>query len=221
MPTWSNKLPPVGKHQGYDLRRTPTSGSLHAIITCETLHVCDTHFWHGRTTPCERLVNEAGKTIDDSHCPGCLDKQAWRTHAYVSAFDAKSHEHFIFECTAIAAKPLEDYFQAASTLRGCIIHADRPKGHKNAKVVIVTGTANPQKITLPTPPDVIRALAVIWRLPASALPIAPTEPGAPTIRPNHNRLKQMREQPDNAMNPLPMSEILKQNGHKPKQEVVA
>ena len=54
MPTWSTELPSVQKHMGYDLRRTPPAAPLHAICTCTDLLVCDTHFWGGRTLPCER-----------------------------------------------------------------------------------------------------------------------------------------------------------------------
>ena len=71
MPTWRTELPPEGKNRGYDLKRTPTSAPLIAIITSTDLLVCDTHYWHGRTTPCERQCNAEGRTIDDTQCPAC------------------------------------------------------------------------------------------------------------------------------------------------------
>lgn len=199
MPNFTHSLPKQAKHQGYDLKRTPTSSALTAIITCHDLLVCDTHYWNGRTSPCERLTNEEGKTVDNTPCPACLAKQPHRTHVYVSAFMAKTHEHIIFECTANAAKPLEEYRQAATTLRGCIMNAQRPKGTPNAKVVITTNTANLTKINLPQPPDLIRALAVIWRLPRTALNIVNTEPGPSTIRPGGSILDDMRSQPNDAL----------------------
>ena len=198
MPTFSNDLPPQGKHQGYDLRRTPASRPMQAIVTCENLLVCDTHFWHGRTQPCERLVNAEGKTTDDTPCPACVDKQSWRTHVYLSAFDNRTHEHFIFECTANAAKPLAEYFAATGTLRGCIIYASRPKAGPNSKVVIVTNSANLTKTPLPNPPDLIRALAVIWRLPKTALPPERESADRSRVRPHPDDLRSMRNQPDNA-----------------------
>lgn len=212
MPTWSNKLPPVGKHHGFDLRRTPPASKLQAIITCEDILVCDTHYWHGRTTPCERITNDDGKTIDDSTCAACQEKQAWRTHVYVSAFDAKTREHFIFECTANAAKAFVDYRDSAPTLRGCLFNATRPKCAPNSKVVIETTTANLSRVTIPNPPDLARALAVIWRLPQSALPVEtpPFEP--PTIKPAAEPLARMRNQTDNAADPLPVGDILRSNG---------
>jgi hypothetical protein len=215
MPNWSTQLPPAQKHQGFDLRRTPTSSSLQAICTCENLLVCDTHFWHGRTTPCERITNEKGKTVDDSTCPACLQKQAWRTHVYVSAFDPRTHQHFIFECTDIAAKPFAEYIDGNGTLRGCSFYANRPKATPNGKVIILTNTVNQARTPLPTAPDVKHALAVIWRLPAKSLEECPTEPKATIIRPNPQILKEMKTQPDNAgRRQQLLDQLTKDNGSK-------
>jgi len=221
MPTFTNRLPEIGKHQGFDLRRTPATASLQAIITCEEMVVCDTHFWHGRTLPCEREVNENGKTVDDTACPACIDKQSYRTHVYVSAFDPKTREHVIFECTATAAKPLEEYFQVTKTLRGCVIFASRPKQGKNSKVAIQTNTVNPLKVPLPQPPDVIRALSIIWRLPKTSLPVEEKPFKAPQIRPDRLGLDKMRNQPDNAADPPLIGELLSRhpNGQRQKSDV--
>lgn len=221
MPTYRTTLPSVKRHQGFDLRRTPTTGAIHAICTCDNLIVCDTHFWHGRTTPCERITNEEGATIDDSPCPACREKLSYRTHAYVSCFDAKSHEHFIFECTDHAARPLQDYFVANTTLRGCIFNATRPKGTPNGKVVIQTNTANLQRVILPQPPDLIMALAVIWRLPLTGLATdkAPNNTSRVSTRPAP--MRRMKEQPDNAAEPLSMAEILGQPNGKQRKHATA
>ena len=224
MPTWRKELPPEGKNHGYDLRRTPTNGSLIAIITCEELLVCDTHYWHGRTMPCERECNNEGRTIDDTHCPACVEKAAWRTHVYVSAFDAKKREHFIFECTTHAAKTLQEYRDAAGTLRGCILNACRPKGTPNGKVSILTHAADLSKCSPPAAPNIPDALAVIWRLPRTALAEQVEKidgmkrngqgrPSAAHVRTRGAALKEMREQPDNACDPPTMGDIMKDNGH--------
>ena len=213
MPNWRNELPPEGKNHGYDLRRTPTNGNLIAIITCTDLLVCDTHYWHGRTTPCERECNNHGQTIDDSHCPACLEKAAWRTHVYVSAFDNKKREHFIFECTTHAAKTLQEYQDAAGTLRGCILNACRPKGTPNGKVAILTHAADLSKSPLPAAPNIPDALAVIWRLPRTACEEQPHKYSPTSLRVDANRLKKMRQQPDNACDPPSIGDIVKGNGH--------
>jgi len=213
VPTFTNSLPKVSKHHGYDLRRTPLGKPLTAIVTCESLLCCDTHYWHGRTLPCERITNEEGKTIDDSTCLACQQKQPYRTHVYVSVFDGKTHEHFLFECTAFAAKPLEEYFQTVGTLRGCGFSASRPKGTPNGKVVIATATANISRCPLPAAPDIALALCVIWRIPRIGLSFQLEHSGTTEIKANSRILDQMRNQPDNVGDPASMAEILGSNGN--------
>lgn len=207
MPTWRRDLPTEKKHMGFDLRRTPQASPLHAIVTCEDLLVCDTHFWHGRTQPCER-----------PDCQACNESTPYRTHVYLSAFDPKRHEHFLFECTAHAAKPLDEYRQANKTMRGCIFHACRPKMTRNSKVIIQTATANLANVTLPDPPNLILALSVIWRLPATALAIQPdSNPGA-VVRTNPAPLHQQRNQPDNQPDPPTIRDILSGNNRPQSRE---
>ena len=209
MPNFSNTLPPEQPHKGYDIRRTPPSQPLAAIVTCDQFLCCDTHYFQGRTTPCERITNEQGKTVDDSTCPACQRKQPWRSHVYVSAFSPKTHEHYIYECSTNAAKTFAEHVQAYKTLRGFGFQAVRPKGQANSKVVISPIPVNLSKITLPRPPDVAAALMVIWRLPASAI-ASQTEHmeglhdhegyafAADHLRPDPAPLNEMRNQLDDA-----------------------
>lgn len=210
---------------GFSLKRTPPSGYIQAIVTSDNLVVCDTHFWHGRTTPCERIANDEGATIDDSPCQACTEKIGYRTHAYVACFDPKKQEHCLFECTTHAAKSLAEYHEANGTLRGCILRASRPTGKPNGQVTIETNTANLAKVHLPTAPSIQLALAVIWRLPAAALPttnerdLSPMDDGKrpvrqTTIRPDPVPLRRQRQQSDNEPDPPTMTEILQGNGKK-------
>ena len=219
MPTFRRNLPPEGTNTGFDLRRTPANGKILAVITCEGLIVCDTHYWHGRTVPCERIVNAEGRTIDDSPCQACREKAAWRSHVYVSAFDHQKREHFLFECTAMAAKPLEEYQIGAGTLRGCAMHATRPRGLKNAKVAIQTNTSNVTRFPIPNPPDIAAALAVIWRLPRPAISAEPERKHATRLKAHADRLTQMRNQGDNEADPPKVGEILDGNGQLFQQTV--
>lgn len=221
MPTWSTKLPKLQKHMGYDLRRTPQCASLQAIVTCPELLVCDTHFWGGRTIPCERQHVEINGTISAGNCPACNEAVPYRTHVYVSALETKTREHFIFECTAHAAKSLEEYRLANGTLRGCIMHASRPKMLKNAKVVIQTSPANLGRVNLPDPPNVILTLTTIWRLPLTGLAIEDKRHENPTVRTKKEPINRMREQPDNQPDPPTIGEILGGNGNARKQKVKA
>ena len=215
MPAWSNKLPEKSKHMGFDLRRTPQTTALQAIVTCDDILVCDTHYWGGRTLPCERrrTANDGSETAGT--CAACNESIPFRTHVYVSAMESKSREHFIFECTAHAAKALVSYHEASGTLRGCIIHASRPKGLRNSQVVIQTNAVNLAKVQLPDPPNIIRALSTIWRLPATGLAVEKEKRGSPTVKTIPGPLNRMREQPDNQPEPESIGDILGGNG-KPK-----
>lgn len=202
MPTWTRDLPTEKKHMGFDLRRTPPSSPLQGIATCDDLLVCDTHFWHGRTQPCER-----------PDCPACNESTPYRTHVYLSLFDPKRAEHFLFECTANAAKPLDEHRKANHTMRGCVVHALRPKGTKNSKVVIQTRSADLTKVHLPDPPDLILALSVIWRLPTNALALGKAPRGYDELQTRADVLKNQRNQPNNMPEPQLVGAILSGNTH--------
>jgi hypothetical protein len=213
MPKWSNELPVLKKHMGFDLKRTPETAPLQAIVTCEDILVCDTHYWGGRTIPCEREAALPDGTITAGNCAPCRESMPYRTHVYVSCFDWKTREHFIFECTSHAAKPLEDYKIANKTLRGCIIRSQRPKGQKNSKVVIETNTANLAKNPIPLPPDLILALSTIWRLPTAGLRSEKKRHQNPQLKCRKQVLDAMREQPDNQPDPQTVGEILSPTGN--------
>jgi hypothetical protein len=216
MPTFSSELPSEKKHMGFDIVRTPTSKAIQAIITCEELLVCDTHYWGGRTLPCERKQQLPDGTLAAGSCPACNDAMPFRTHVYVSAIDTKTHEHFIFECTSHAAKPLADYHRATGTLRGCIFHSSRPKGCPNSKVIIETNTTNLARTQLPEPPNLVRALTVIWRIPQAGTKINREKSQQPRLQPQKEPLNRMRNQPDNQPDPSKINDVLAGNdGKKP------
>ena len=211
MPTFRTDLPLQRKHLGFDLKRTPASGSLTAVITSETFLVCDTHFFHGRTLPCERISNDEGATIDDTCCPACVDKAGYRSHVYVSALIIKTSEHFIFECSANAAKAFDEYRKSTGTLRGCLFKAERPKGQRNSKVVIETNTCNLAKVKLPEAPDLIRALSVIWRIPAKGIEQVSDGKKNGRIKINSTKLRKHDTQPDGIPDAPTVGDILSQS----------
>jgi hypothetical protein len=223
MPTWRKELPPEGKHMGFRLRRTPIGAAIGGIITSENFLVVDTHYWHARTTPCERKTNAQGALIDDSTCAPCQQKIGYRSHVYFAAFNPQHSEHFLYECTCHAAKPIAEYLAAVGTIRGCIFHATRAHASPNGRVTIETHTADLHKISLPPAPNLILALSVIWRLPLTGLAIE-HQNSAPecnvdryatprdTVRTNPGPLREMREQPDNVPDPPTIAQIIAGNG---------
>ena len=158
MPAWSHDLPNASRRVGYELRRTPADRPIRAIATCETLHVCWTHYWGGRTVPCEK-----------PQCEACEALSPARSHCYLSAIDPATRDHFIFECTAGAAIPFQEWIATYGTLRGCFFQAIRPKRRRNSRVEITCKPADQTKITLPTSPNIPLAMAVIWQIPGAAV----------------------------------------------------
>lgn len=182
MPTWSHATPTTSKHMGFDLIRTPIDQPLRGIATSADFVGCDTHFWGGRTMPCER-----------PDCPACNAGMPYRWHAYLSCILPKTHEHAIFECTQLAAKSFEAYKSAHGTLRGCLFSASRPKKASNSKVCITTHPADLAQLVLPEPPDLIAILSVIWQLPSAGVAIETDHRDHPKMTRRHTDSRAMRD----------------------------
>jgi hypothetical protein len=180
VPNFSTEIPKEEKAYGFDLRRTPADKAIEAICIQEDLIGCFTHFYHGRTSPCE-----------GSECPACADSQPARWHGYLGAFDPRNHEQFIFEFTLKPAEALRQYRDTYGTLRGCIFNAHRPKRTKNARIILRCKPIDLTKITIPEPIDMVRALCTIWQLPWTAMKPAEAADQNPTIEAEPSRLDAM------------------------------
>jgi hypothetical protein len=154
MPNFSRNIPERADRWALPIRRTPTSGRLQAIVTSQDLLGCDTHFYGGHTVPCEK-----------PECKPCTEGIPFRWHAYVGALDQRTKLHFIFEVTAQAARSFIEYRDAHGTLRGCLFEACRLHARPNGRVILQTKPAPVEHIRLPSEPDLIRCLQVIWQLP--------------------------------------------------------
>jgi len=202
MPTWSTATPTSAKHMGFDLVRTPIDQPLRAIITAADFVGCDTHFWGGRTVPCER-----------PDCPACGQGMPYRWHAYISCILSKTHDHVIFECTQLAAKSFEAYKIAHGTLRGCLFTASRPKKASNSKVCLCTHPADLTQLVLPDPPDLIKILSVIWQLPSAGVEIVTDLADHPKMTRRHTNSRAMRQPADITPHEIHISELLKIRSH--------
>lgn len=154
-PSWSSNIPQDPRGRAFPLMRTPTIGALVGAITCENLIGCDTHFYGGRTLPCER-----------PNCEACSKGMPFRWHGYVSAVQKKTHLGFIFEFTAQAGDAFDQYRAANGTLRGCRFEARRLHSKPNGRVIILCSSLDQQDFILPEPPDVVACMEIIWNLPA-------------------------------------------------------
>jgi hypothetical protein len=194
MPNWSDRIPDAATKYGFDLRRTPPDRPLVAIIITPDLLGCFTHYWGGRTVPCEAPSAEQIQEGIPNNCPPCAENMPGRWHAYVACYDPRTQDTFIFETTAKGATALENYRDSFNTLRGCLFSASRPKRRKNAKVEIATKTADLTRITLPPAINIKRAMAIIWQIPADAISTPSAMHSTPTVATDHAVMNRMRSQ---------------------------
>lgn len=158
MPTWSKDVPADPRGPAFPILRTPAFKPLAGVITSPDLVGTFTHYWKGRTMPCEQEA-----------CEACKAGIPFRWHAYVSAWTRSTGLHFIFECTAQAAETFTDYRDAFGTLRGCMFIATRMNQKANGRVLIQTKPLDLKTDVIPTPPDVVKCLSIIWNLPPDDL----------------------------------------------------
>lgn len=192
MPRWTNQRPSKDKHNGFDLRRTPVDKPIKGLITCDDVACCVTHFWGGRTVPCEA-----------PDCEACRKMVASRSHCYISVLEANTHDHFLFECTAKAAWPLFDWKETHGTIRGAYLIASRPKRRRNARVEIILKPYDLTNLNLPQAPDIPRAMAVIWQLPLTAVETTKAIDGQPAMNVVNEIAQQMRYNPADGRNLQP------------------
>jgi hypothetical protein len=158
MPTFSNTPPENPRGCGLPLQRVQPGKSLTCLSISSDLIGTKTHYWHGRTTPCEEPT-----------CKPCAEGMPWRWHAYLACILGQGHPPFILELTAQAAQRLVEYRAAHGTLRGCRIHAARANYAKNSRIVIECTPYDMAKIIMPDEPDIARVLARVWNLPTKAV----------------------------------------------------
>jgi hypothetical protein len=140
------------------LRRVKPGKTLVTAITSEDLIGCKTHFWGGRTVPCET-----------PNCKACAEGVPWRWHAYIACYDPGPNEHWLLELTAPAAQKLLEYRSIYGTLRGCKLRAHRANFARNSRLLLETSPLDLTKITLPAAPHLERCMAIIWNLPLPAI----------------------------------------------------
>jgi hypothetical protein len=176
MPRFSNAPPADQKEFALPIMRTPAHGKFQAIVTSEDLLGCNTHWWGGRTVPCEA-----------PDCEACREGSPYRWHAYCSAFIPKTAIHVLFECTAQASETLVQYRVAHGTLRGCLIDAYRWRSAPNGRVIIRATPAAQPPDTLPKPPDLLKVLTVIWQLNNGSMTKGEHGPYGQYLDPAHRR----------------------------------
>ena len=152
MPQWTSAPDQSPAPWAFRIVRTPPTGALDAIITCQNVTGCPTHFANNRTIPCEGQPN----------CKLCQQGFSWRWHGYVSAILVRTMEHIVWEATAAATEALRTYLTIHPDLRGCHFKASRPSGRPNGRVLLQVRRDDLERIRLPDPPNLQKILCHIW-----------------------------------------------------------
>lgn len=159
MPKFSFDPPPEARGYGLPMVRTPANGVLRLACVSESMIGCPTHWFGGRTVPCEAI-----------DCKPCSEGVPWRWHGYVAGLLHDGRRLALFEFTAQAAESINEYKAANGTLRGAIINARRHRNRHNGRVMIDTHPGDLFKLQLPKAPDLIRVLSVLWCIPTPSMP---------------------------------------------------
>ncbi len=171
MPNFSNAPPAPDSERALPLKRTPAMGRIRAVITSTDLIGCNTHFYGGHTVPCEA-----------PDCEPCQKGIPWRWHGYVSALQAGSHLHFIFEFTAQAGDTFRTYFELNQTLRGCIFDGERMHHRPNGRVILQVKPGDLATLNLPKAPDLEACMRIIWHCPSKPAVQSTRKNGHPQIQ---------------------------------------
>lgn len=158
MPQWSSEPPSLPLVRPLPLMRTPVGKGIGGTITCDGILGCPTHYWGGRTVPCEA-----------EECAACNAGQRAVWHGYVSAYDEGTRCHFIFEFTDLPADEFNAARRQFGTLRGVRFSARRAKPHKNARVLVTITPPRVGPLHIPKEPDLAVVLCHIWRIPTGAV----------------------------------------------------
>lgn len=158
MPKYTNVPPKDPRGHALPIMRTPAGKKFRCTITSPDIVGCNTHYWGGKTVPCEA-----------PECEACRNGIPYRWHAYCSAVLHPNMLHIIYEVTALAAEALVLYRKSHTTLRGCLVEAYRWRGAANGRIILKCEPSAQPPDSLPTPPDLTRCLAIIWQLPEDAV----------------------------------------------------
>lgn len=153
MPQFSNRAPKDPRGYSLPLLRCPAGRPLNAIVTSDDLIGCPTHYWGGRTMPCEQ-----------DECKACLEGVPWRWHSWLGAWSLKNHKSFLFESTARVTDIFTEYRDKYRTLRGCKFRANRRTNAVNSRVYVECQPADLDGISLPPAPDLIKCMSIIWNI---------------------------------------------------------
>lgn len=166
MTEWSDQSPPQQPAAQYRLIRTPPFKPIRLLILSGKPLGCKTHYFRGRTAPCE-----------GDACEACQQGLPWRWHAYLAVLALPNREKCILEMTAQATEQLQPAIHELGTLRGSIIITERPAKRPNGRVRVTMTRDRQPEASMPQPPNIIACMQHIWGLDDRPLTTRPGKLG--------------------------------------------
>lgn len=124
-----------------------------AVVTCDVLYECFTHFIGGRTLPCLEPI-----------CHACLRERPKRYEAYVSLVWFSGRKHEIVRLTKGAVFQLKAGLLGRSTMRGSVLQIERKTERNNGRLTTRVEPEMLEIARLPAAPELALHLARVWRI---------------------------------------------------------
>ena len=156
------------------LVRTPPTGTLKGIITCQRPIATPTHYHARRTVPCALPPN----------CPLCEVGLKWRLHCYLSFINLANLAHEIVEFPARQYDAIANWYRRLGSIRGLYFEASRPNGRPNGPIQLSVRRPASEPASLPDPLPIEKILCKIWGVPEPDQTPQPQKVEKPNEHPN-------------------------------------
>lgn len=136
-----------------EVLRTPAQGLSNVTCLSNDCLGDHTHFWRGRTKPCQR-----------KHCEACREGIGKRWRGYVFVEVRRTGKIYALELTPACMGEVDRWVTAHGTLRGAKFSLARRDEKPNGKLRLAISPADPLARDLPTAPSMRKFLARLWQL---------------------------------------------------------
>lgn len=131
-------------------RVTPNKPTLAVILSPDVIGLY-THYWRGRSVPCQPFG-----------CPACEAHQRPRWYGYLGIWNPNNGSIAVLELTPPAIAPIDAWLKRHPSLRAAQIIAKRANKRPNSRLVVEIRPDVYNGEFLPPPPQVERTLEHIW-----------------------------------------------------------
>lgn len=135
----------------YDIVRCRAGKSLKGIMLAGDVCGAYTHWYGGKTVPCNGLT-----------CPACSMNVEVRWHGYLPLYNTTTRNTIIAEITTAAVEPIDRWFREKRSLRGAFIEIMRGADRANAPLKSRVSDGPLPMEALPTAPHVREILEKMW-----------------------------------------------------------